>query len=291
MNSFWSRSIQSADSLFSSRALRFSPRTRDDFVPFFRLPEGIPILELGCGPGALASALSGWYPSSKVTAVDRDCGFISYAREHVPGVTFLEADILSLPFENGSFGACVSNTVSEHVDPVPFYSEQLRVLESGGICIVLSSRKTISVSAPCIASETPFEEDVWRRTARLHSDMMHSGGVGAYWQSEAELPLAMERCGFKDVSTAFTAVDLTPDSPDVSTQEARSMIESLRLGELGNIDALPYFARDAVSDGELSELRRLANARYDERLRLLESGLRQWDCEINVIMAVRGVKP
>jgi ubiquinone/menaquinone biosynthesis C-methylase UbiE len=94
----------------------------------------ISILEVGCGPGALAGALHRWYPNAEITGIDRDSEFIRFAREHENGITFVEGDVTALPFEDGRFDVVISNTVSEHIEPSRFYKEQLRILKTGGIC-------------------------------------------------------------------------------------------------------------------------------------------------------------
>ena len=83
------------------------------------------ILEIGCGPGALAGALHRWYPKAEITAVDRDSEFIRFAREYEEGIEFTEGDATALSFPDNSFDVVISNTVSEHIEPSKFYGEQM----------------------------------------------------------------------------------------------------------------------------------------------------------------------
>ncbi len=99
------------------------------------------ILEIGCGPGALAEALHRWYPNAEIVAIDRDSNFIKYAKENIPGVNFIEGDATALPFEADTFDVTISNTVCEHIEPTMFYAEQKRVLKENGMCLALSARK------------------------------------------------------------------------------------------------------------------------------------------------------
>ena len=151
MNVIWSKYVQGIQTLYASRNLRFDDRFSAQYKNFFRLDETKPlkILEIGCGPGALASALRRWYPNAEITAIDRDSEFIRFAKEHEKGVSFLEGDALALPFADETFDVTISNTVSEHIEPSRFYGEQLRVLKPNGVCFVLSSRKGINVSPSC----------------------------------------------------------------------------------------------------------------------------------------------
>ena len=58
MDNVWSQYIQGCMTLYSSRKLRFDDRFRDRYLPLFGLEDRpLRILEVGCGPGALAEAL------------------------------------------------------------------------------------------------------------------------------------------------------------------------------------------------------------------------------------------
>lgn len=136
----------------------------EQYKTLFGLDErkNIKILEIGCGLGALAGALHRWYPNAEITAVDLDSEFIRFAREHERGVQLIEGDITSLPFEDNSFDVVISNTVSEHIEPSKFYGEQLRILKTGGTCLLLSSRKGITVALSC-ANPGEYEKRFCKR--------------------------------------------------------------------------------------------------------------------------------
>ena len=171
MDVVWSQHIQGCMTLYASRSLRFHDRFRDRYLPLFDLPEGpLRILEIGCGPGALAEALHRWRPGAEIIGLDRDRGFIQFARERVQGVEFREGDATDLPFGNGSFDVTISNTVQEHVEPSSFFGEQQRVLKPGGVCLVLSSRKGLHVSAPCLEWDEA-ERAFWEKVTALDDSM------------------------------------------------------------------------------------------------------------------------
>lgn len=289
-NTFWSTCVQGVGTLYTSRAARFADAFRDEYLRAFGLADGGKLLEIGCGPGALAAALGRWYPHAQISAVDRDSNFVAFAREVAPGVDFSEGDATALAFADGTFDATISNTVVEHVEPSSFYGEQRRVLREGGVCIVLSARKTIRVPAPCVAAETEFERELWQRTETHFRAAHESSGVGQYAQDEAALPRCMEAHGFHDVTVDYLALSLTPDDPRCSAELARTMIDANRRNDLDNAERLRHIARAAVTDAEIEEMKRRIHARYDERLALYERGIRQWDTDTSVIMVVRGVK-
>lgn len=94
MNVIWSKYIQGVKTLYYSRKLRFDDMFAEQYQALFQLDKtkNLKILEIGCGPGALAGALRRWYPGAEITAIDRDSNFISFAKEHEKGITFLEGD-------------------------------------------------------------------------------------------------------------------------------------------------------------------------------------------------------
>ena len=216
MNTIWSTFIQNAEMLYQTRAVRFS----DAFEPIYRKAFALDgcerILEIGCGPGALTQALQRWYPDARVTGIDRDSAFVRYASERAPQIPFLEGDATALPFEQATFDATISNTIQEHIEPSRFFGEQRRVLRKGGICLVLSSRRTLVAQADCIRARTNFEREIYARTKPFFEEADRKYQICAYPMSESELPFAMARYGFQNISTTFLSINLTPDHPDYS---------------------------------------------------------------------------
>ena len=283
MNNFWSEHVQGVMTLYLSRRLRFHDRFMAQYRRLFRLDENaeIKILEIGCGPGALAEALRGWYPRAQITAIDRDSRFIAFAKENIPGIAFTEGDATRLPFADESFDVTISNTVQEHIEPTAFWGEQLRVLKPGGICLCLSARKGIQCTAPCL-EETAEEKAFWGSIQQA-DDALKKNGVGRYRLSEAALPASMEQSGFTDVSTGYVLADLTPDAPDCPPQMAEAMIEAMRQNDLEALQSMHSSRAQKAIDA--------VNARYARRVQLYREGIRQWDTSVSVTMIVRGRKP
>lgn len=164
------------------------------------------------------------------------------------------------------------------------------MLKENGVCLVLSARRGISIPAPCIAVETEFEREIWRRADPYFREAHAKYSVGKYPQNEAELPLCMEKYGFRNVTTAYITVNLTPDHPRCPAEMAHAIIEADRQNELDNAENLLLIANEAVSPSEVEALKRLIHARYDQRRRLYDQGIRQWDTHVSVTMVIRGVK-
>lgn len=290
MNTIWSNYIQGPKTLYYTRKLRFDDMFREQYKALFGLEEGkkLKILEIGCGPGALAGALHRWYPKAEITAIDRDSEFIAFAREHEPGVCFMEGDATALPFEGGSFDVTISNTVSEHIEPGKFYGEQLRVLKPGGICLVLSARRGLNVYAKCL-TKNAYEEAFWKKVEQ-YDDTMERYAVCKYPMSEAELPLALQTHGFQNVSTGYTTINLTPDHPAVSSDMAQAMINANRYTALEAVDSVLRFMPGQVTEDECQVMKDIVVEKYDTRIAQYNRGEKQWDTNVSITMVVRGEK-
>ena len=223
MNTIWSTYIQNIGTLYLSRSLRFADQFKERYAKAFGIDAESSILEIGCGPGALAESLRRWYPRSQIHGIDRDSNFIAFAHEKAPDIDFSEGDATALAFADRSFDVTISNTVSEHIEPSKFYGEQYRVLKENGVCLVLSARRGINIPAPCICEETEFEQDIWRRADMYLKETFTKNKVCEYPQNEAELPLCMEKYGFRNITTEYITVNLTPDHPCYSAEMAHAM--------------------------------------------------------------------
>ena len=289
-NVIWSKYVQGINTLYYSRKLRFDAVFAKQYEELFGLDKkkALKILEIGCGPGALAGALRRMYPNAEITAVDRDSDFIEFAKAHEAGIRFVEGDATALPFEDGAFDVTISNTVSEHIEPARFYGEQLRVLKPGGICLVLSSRKGIHIAPKCTA-KNGYEEQFWEKAAK-YDDSLDRFSVCKYPMSEAELPAAMEQYGFREICTGYATIDLTPDNPRYSAAMAHDMIHANRYEALDAIDSVLHTMPEHFTVRECEEMKRLANEKFDRRIALYDRDEKQWDTSVAVIMVVRGEK-
>ncbi len=158
--------------------------------------------------------------------------------------------------------------------------DELRVLKPGGICLCMSARKGLQITAPCLEL-TEAEKDFWESVSQSN-DELEKYGVGKYRLSEAELPASMEQNGFVEVTTGYALIDLTPDAPKYSSQMAEEMFESMRQNDLEAIQSMhSACAQKAIS---------AVNSKYDERVRLYHERIRQWDTTVSVTMIVRGRK-
>ena len=287
MNTVWSDNVQGFSTLFPSRRLRFDDLFFEQYSKLFDLDRDkeLKILEIGCGPGALAEALHRWYPKAQITGIDRDTIFVRFAKENVPGAKFTTGDATALPFSDVTFDVTISHTVSEHIEPSAFWGEQLRVLKPGGVCLCLSAspRRGVTRKAKCL-EPTEEEIDFWNSLPDAAAEMKKLE-VCRYPMTEDELPAAMENYGFRCVTTGYVVIDLTPDDPKYPPKLAEAMIKAERQGENDSLQR----ARINYS-ADTKRMEDIVNAKYDERLRLYRAGEKQWDTAVSVIMVLRGIK-
>ncbi len=290
MNTIWSTYVQGIGTLYNTRMLRFSDLFQSKYREAFWIDDKKKILEIGCGPGALAESLARWYPGAQVYGVDRDSNFIAFAKRQNPLIQYAEGDATALAFDDESVGVTISNTVAEHIEPSKFYGEQYRVLQKNGVCLVLSARRGINITAPCISEQSAFEKEIWKRAEKQLTEVDKKYSVCAYPQNESELPLCMEQYGFRNVTTEYLTINLTPDNPIYSKETAHAMINANRQVSLDGAEELLRIATEVVKVDEVEELKRRINAKYDKRIELYDKGIKQWDTNVSVTMVVRGEK-
>ncbi|HKX72596.1 MAG TPA: class I SAM-dependent methyltransferase [Candidatus Saccharimonadales bacterium] len=109
-----------------------------------RLAQGATVLDAGCGAGRDADILR--KQNLKVTGVDLSVGLLEVARKKFPEITFVEGNLLSLPFDNTCFDGVWSNTSLLHLETVEnveqALAEMYRVLKKPGLLHVVVKAQT-----------------------------------------------------------------------------------------------------------------------------------------------------
>ncbi|EPS38077.1 hypothetical protein H072_8203 [Dactylellina haptotyla CBS 200.50] len=98
----------------------------------------VAVLDAGCGPGTLTCDLAERLPNAQVTGIDYvllDTAAPLAASKGLKNVTFQQADIFNLPFEDNSFDIIHLHQVLQHLPtpPIAAIKELLRVCKPGGI--------------------------------------------------------------------------------------------------------------------------------------------------------------
>ncbi|KAK6526765.1 hypothetical protein TWF281_009968 [Arthrobotrys megalospora] len=96
------------------------------------------LLDAGCGPGTITCDLAAYLPNTQVTGIDYVLlpdGAPLAASRGLKNVTFQEADVFHLPFENNTFDIIHLHQVLQHLPtpPTAAIKELLRVCKPGGI--------------------------------------------------------------------------------------------------------------------------------------------------------------
>jgi SAM-dependent methyltransferase len=115
---------------------RWSRRVAETFVRRLGAPASRRWLDVGCGTGALTSAVLAAGDPAEVVGVDPSEQFLKTARAGVadPRVTFQTADARSLPFEDDRFDVVVTGLVLNFVpDPALAAAEIARVTAPSGL--------------------------------------------------------------------------------------------------------------------------------------------------------------
>ncbi len=96
-----------------------------------------PLLELGCGPGALTRRLTSALPGLPVIALDANIGLLAHAAD-CGSAPLVGGDAYALPVRAGSVGAVLIRYVLQHMsDPLAGLAEACRVLRPGGAVFVI----------------------------------------------------------------------------------------------------------------------------------------------------------
>ncbi len=113
---------------------RYSAPLAPAFADFASVVEGLRVLDVGCGPGALSDELVTRLAPGSVTAVDPSETFVAAAQERNPTVDVQRATAEALPFEDGTFDAALGQLVVHFMkDPVVGLREMARVTRRGGV--------------------------------------------------------------------------------------------------------------------------------------------------------------
>ncbi|HEX7604603.1 MAG TPA: methyltransferase domain-containing protein [Polyangiaceae bacterium] len=178
---------------------RFIGRYSRELAPRFATFAGVdagPALDVGCGPGALASELAKRVGAERVAAVDPSEPFVAATRARVPGADVRLGAGEALPFADRTFSVALSQLVLSFArDADRMASEMARVVQVGGTV------------AFCMFEAHGFTlvRTFW--DAALRFDPKAPDDASLPFRRMDELVGLCERAGLRDVATGEIALE------------------------------------------------------------------------------------
>ena len=122
-------------SLYEQYVGRWSRRVAPLFLAWLEVPAGRKWLDVGCGTGALCTAILDCCSPAAVTGIEPSEGFIETAKERLAErVAFRQGNAAAIPLEDASVDVAVSGLVLNFVpDPRAALAEMARVTAKGGV--------------------------------------------------------------------------------------------------------------------------------------------------------------
>ncbi|WP_374673193.1 class I SAM-dependent methyltransferase [Ideonella sp.] len=179
---------------YESMMGRWSRRLAPAFIDFAGIPPDARILDLGCGTGVLAEALSGAVPRARIVGVDLSGPYVEMARSRLGGAAeFRVDDACDLDLPDGSFDHVLSLLMLHFVpDPARAVAEMRRVCRAGGVvaAAVWDASGGYVVNRIFFDTAAMVDPDAEARRARNYARPMTRPG---------ELEAAWHRAGLLDV--------------------------------------------------------------------------------------------
>jgi SAM-dependent methyltransferase len=113
---------------------RYSRELAPRLIDFAGIEPRMRVLDVGCGPGALAARLAERVDPGLVSAADPSEPFVTACAERVPGADVRQANAEELPWRDGTFDAAIAQLVVNFMsDAHAGVAEMRRVVRPGGI--------------------------------------------------------------------------------------------------------------------------------------------------------------
>jgi SAM-dependent methyltransferase len=200
-------SVPDAAEAYDHHVGRYGAQLAAGLIDAAGVRPGHRVLDVGCGPGPLTSALARRLGAGNVAAVDPSEPFVEACRARVPGADVRIGVGERLPFADGSFDVALAQLVVQLMeDREAGVREMARVTRTGGAV------------AACVwdARRMPLLRSFWDAALAVapeRASAIDDGRRVGYEQPE-ELGALFQQCGLDDVSTGELTVHAAYESFD-----------------------------------------------------------------------------
>ena len=189
---------------------RYGASLASALIDFAGVRPGMRALDVGCGPGALATELADRLGAPNVSAADPSPSFVDACRARLPDAEVAHASAEALPFADRAFDVTLSQLVVNFIpEPEVGVREMARVTRPGGIV------------AACVwdyAGEMTLLRAFWDAAREVDPERATAAdeGVVMRWCAEGELGELWEAAGLAPMrSGALTARATYADFEDL----------------------------------------------------------------------------
>jgi len=179
---------------------RYGPSLASDLIAFARVERGMRALDVGCGPGALTTALVAMLGEEHVAAVDPSEPFVEACRDRLPAVEIQVAGAEHLPFADDGFDVVLAQLVVNFMsDAEAGVREMARVAKPG---------RTVAACVWDYGDGMTSIRTFWEAAAEVEPERGAAAdeSLTMRWCREGELVELWNSTGLKDVhSGALTA--------------------------------------------------------------------------------------
>lgn len=175
------------ESVLRSHRWRTAANSAAYLLPLLR--PGMDVLDVGCGPGTITADLAALTSPGRTVGIDASAEVIEQARSAggSRGVEFRVADLMELPFPDGSFDVVHAHQVLQHLaDPVGAMREMARVCRPGGRIAARDSDYDAMTWYPAAPGLDAWLR-VYRSVATANGGEPDAGRMLLHWAREAGL--------------------------------------------------------------------------------------------------------
>jgi SAM-dependent methyltransferase len=191
-----------------------------DLIARHGFPATGKVLEVGCAQGVRTRLMAAAFPKSQVTGIDRSPELLKVAKEKnedIKNLSFQEADIFQLPFEEESFDFIYARLVFMHLmEPIRAIQCLQKMLRPGGRLMIEDADRDCMFVEPEPASFPGFWQKVQAGQRRLGGDP----NIGR------KLTPSLKQQGFVQIQTELQPI--TGDGKDIDFL-ARTLMPSLNI--------------------------------------------------------------